>query len=410
MVLCVVLWEIPELNIVKRRLENSLRIVVYNRNFLTVAFRMLSAYGYRNEDFPEAIHLLEHMLFKPEEKVFTVFQKIGGDINGYVGIDEFGIHWIVPKVFQEKAIEAVRDILTENRRYWTETMLEREKHIILGETREKFSNPRTYVNILLRKKLFGENTPGTHPPEVIEKAFRNATLDTIRREAENISPEISVLAGVGNVDFEKLEHLNTWHGRPSKIKNLKPEPDYGVHFVEKDVQENFIALGWISAPKSSVDSEILSLLGAIMTAFPMSRLYRRLRLELGLVYYVGAANMGFVDTGYFTINTSTVPQKTQYVIEIIRSEITEIIDNGVSMEEIEDMKNLFFGSLYNITDSKIALSSMIAYNELFYGDALKTYRETAVMVSKLKPEDIQRVAKRYLTPEKSVICIVGRKI
>jgi len=402
-------WKIPEVYVEKERLSNSLDVIFCIKDYLTVAFRILSKYGYRNETFPESVHLLEHMLFKPEERVFPIFQKIGGDINGYVSTDEFSIYWNVPRIFQDRAIDAVDRIINENKKHWTKDMLEREKHVIVREIGENYSDPKSYLNIFLRKKLFGEYTPGTHSPQEIEKVFRGVTLEDIRREVEHLAPENSVLSSVGKTTKEIVERLDDWVGRAPETKTLKPQPDYGLHIDDREILESYISFGWISPPRSSVEAEILSLMATILTAFPTSRLYKELRVKRGLVYFVGAMNVPYVDTGYFLIHTITTPQNVGKIVEIIKEQIQKIIDEGPTEEELDNMKNMFFGGLYNLTDSKMALSSVLAYNELFYDDPLRTYTVVARRVQKLKIEDVIMAAKRYLDPEKAVICIVGEK-
>ncbi|MEX0569457.1 MAG: M16 family metallopeptidase [Candidatus Njordarchaeota archaeon] len=401
-------WQVPKIDIEEHVLENGLRVIFHWKNFLTITYRILSSYGYRNGDFPEAVHLLEHMLFKPEEKVFPVFQQIGGDINGYVSMDEFSIYWTIPKVFQDEAIAAVKNILTQNKKLWTEHMLEKEKFVIIREIGENFSNPSSYLNIFLRKKIFGPDAPGTHSPEQIEKAFRSVKLDDIKQESENISPEISVMSIVGDFSKEAVRKIEIWNGKKIEQKALKPDPDYGIHKEKRETTEDFIGIAWLGPSRSTPDSEIMGLFGAMMTAFPTSRLYRKLRLEKGLVYYVSAGNVSFIDSGYFAMNTATLPKKTQEVIEIIKNEIANIIDEGITEEELETIKNIFFGTLYNMTDTKTTLSGVLAYGALFFGDPLRVYKETAERVLKLKIKDVQKVVAKYLDPEKMVVCIVGK--
>jgi len=403
------MWEIPKIEITRHRLENCLRVILHRREYLTATYRILMPHGYRNETFPESVHLLEHMLFKPEDNVFPIFQRIGGEINGYVSMDEFSIYWIVPKIFQDKAINGVRKILTENYKYWTGEIFEKEKAVILKELGENFSNPARYIGIFLRKKLFGENTPGTHSPETVEKAFKNITLNDVRAELESISPTDSVLSVVGDVDIEKLEPLKDWRGRGGGWKKLRIETEPGYHFEYRDLPMSYIAIGWISASKKEDYSEILSLLSTILAAFPTSRLYRKLRLEKGLVYYVEAFNVAHIDTGLFAIMTSTTPRHLETVINTTLEEIERIIDEGPTEEEVQDMKNMFFGALYNLTDSKSGLAGVLAYDELFFGDALRLYRKVTKVVQNLKPENVQKAARRYLKPEKNVICILGKK-
>jgi len=403
------LWEIPKVEITRHKLKNDLRIIFHRRELLTATYRILIAHGYRNEQFPESVHLLEHMIFKPEERVFPIFQRIGGEINGYVSLDEFSVYWTIPKIFQDRAIDGVRRIFIENHKYWTQATLEREKAVIIRELGENFSNPARYIGIFLRKKVFGENTPGTHSPKVVEKAFRNVTLNDVRNELQNLSPEDSVLSIVGDVDPNKLKAIEEWHGRKMGWNKLKIETETGRHFKHMDIPMNYIAIGWVSASKEKTESEILDLLGAILTAFPTSRLYKKLRLERGLVYYVEAFNVANIDSGLFAIMTSTEPRYTEEVINIILQEIENIIDEGPTEGEVEDMKNMFFGALYSLTDSKSSLAGTLAYNELFFGNALRLYEKVTRVVQNLKPEDVQRATKNYLRPENSVICVLGKK-
>jgi len=348
-------------------------------------------------------------MFKPEEAVFPRFQRIGGDINGFVSMDEFGIYWSMPKVFQREALDAVRDIIMENRRRWTDGMLRREKQIILRELANNYSDPKTYAAIFVRRKIFGEGAPGTHRPEDVEKAFRSVELEDLRREAEKLAPSSAVMGVVGDVNPDLFHMLEEWRGVPAGTRSLSPRPESGIHYEERDYEESFIAIGWPSPPRGRPESKILDLLASSLTAFPTSRLYRRLRLEMGLVYYVVAANVSFVDSGYFTIYTATAPDKTDLVIDAILDELHKVLDEGLEESEVRDMKNMFFGALYSITDTKDMLAGVIAHGELFFGDPLRVYGSVARTIQRLEPDDVRRVAREYLKPKDAVICVVGRR-
>lgn len=186
-------------------------------------------------------------------------------------------------------------------------------------------------------------------------------------------------------------------------------PAAGVYMVDKpDVNQGRVSLGHLGIERNNPDQYAIELMNDVLGGSGFtSRITNRVRSDEGLAYSAGS---GFgVGTYYpgvfraaFQSKSETVAQATQIVLD----EIERIRKEPVSEEELQTVKNSAIEVFPRQFSSASATAGIFASDELTGRDPnyWRTYRDRirAVTVA-----DVQRVAQKYLHPDKLVILAVG---
>ena len=167
-----------------------------------------------------------------------------------------------------------------------------------------------------------------------------------------------------------------------------------------------IRVGNVGLPRRHKDYLALDLAINILGGEGGNRLHRVLRSDRGLTYGASADVNALKDSGNIVADTDTRSEVTGEALRLIVEEFWRLQRQRVQEGELADAQAYLTGSfpLTIETPSAIALQVL---NAVFYGldlNDLQTYRER---VNAITPDDIQRVAREYLRPDRLSIVLVG---
>ena len=249
-----------------------------------------------------------------------------------------------------------------------------------------------------------------------------ATLDAITR-ADLIDfykryyhPANMVMAVSG--DFDKaamrarLEQvIGAWNPAPGaaaafpKVTNqAKP----GIYSGDKsEVTQTFLSIGHLGGLLSDKDYPALEVLSDILSGGFDSRLFRKVRTDLGYAYNIGGGwGADYTHPGLFQITASTKTESTVATIQTILQEVDKLRADGVTGEEVATAKEKVINSfVFNFDRPQKTLSRLFRYD--YYGypkDFLAQYQKAIASVTRA---DVLRVTKQYLEPSKFVITAIG---
>ena len=165
-----------------------------------------------------------------------------------------------------------------------------------------------------------------------------------------------------------------------------------------------LLMGFSGTDIFNKDRFALDLLGEAYSGMG-SRLFLRIREELGLAYYVGARQLVGLDPGSFVMYVGTTPQNVATCEKEFLAELEKLQKDGLSEEELTRAKNGLIGKRKVHMQDNAGLSLMVALDEL-YGlgyDFFKTMDEKYRAVTM---DDIKHIAEQYFNNKPYAVAIV----
>ncbi|MGH7308822.1 MAG: M16 family metallopeptidase [Candidatus Rokuibacteriota bacterium] len=328
-------------------LANGIRVVIEeHRRSEVVALQLWVQAGARDETAGELglAHYLEHLLFKgtitrPPGFIDREVEGVGGRMNAATSFDYTYYHMLLPAPRVLAGIETLADISVNAS--LDETLLEREKKVVLEEMRLSEDNPTRFLGRQLYSAAFdghpyGRPIIGT--TELIRGLTREQLLRFYRR---HYVPEAFTLVVVGAVNpaevlatatraFGRLTRSGTGRlppttaeGRPRHVELQRP----GSHA--------YIGLAWYAPKIDHADTPAVDLLVNILGQGRGSRLTRSLRERLGLVNTIATGYSALEGSGIVTLTAQLEPANLVEVEAQIWQEIRRVREAGVTAAELE---------------------------------------------------------------------------
>ncbi|MDF5736672.1 MULTISPECIES: M16 family metallopeptidase [unclassified Nostoc] len=268
-----------------------------------------------------------------------------------------------------------------------------------------------------KKLIYGKDSP-------YARTIEYATVDQVSREdllnfyQQYFYPNNMILGIVGDFDAKKMRSLvqaklGDWNRNSNiakpKLPNVLPANTGGVFFVNQpQLTQSSVLLGHLGGRFDNPDYAALDVLNGVLNGFG-GRLFNELRSRQGLAYSVyGQWSPRYDYPGIFIAGGETRSDATVQFIKALQAEIKRIQTQRVTAKELAYAKESTLNSfVFNFQDPNQTLSRLIRYE--YYGypaDFLFRYQKA---VAATTAADVQRVARKYLKPEKLVTLVVGNQ-
>jgi zinc protease len=265
------------------------------------------------------------------------------------------------------------------------------------------------------KLVYGPNSPYTRQPEQAtiaavtladlqawhERTIRGRLIVSISGDFDPAAMEAKLRAA-----FEELPPVTPAPPRHDQFAGPKP----GVYFIDKeDVDQSNIEIVGLGTDRRNQDVPALAVLDEILGGGFASRLFQKVRTELGLAYEVGGGfGLEYDHPGTFNVELTTKSASTVEAARAAEAEIAGLNSKPFTDAELERAKDDILNSFLFRYDTRDKVLDEREKLE-FYGypaDYLETYQAG---IEKVTLADVTAAAKTYIHPEKLAVLVVGNE-
>lgn len=292
-------------------------------------------------------HFVEHMQFKGTEKrsaedIVNAFDEAGASFNAFTG-KEYTCYYV--KAIDEK-IEDCFEVLTDLFLHSTydKTELDRERKVIIEEINMSLDEPDGMCYDVLYRTMF----KGALGMEILgpkENVSRFEKPDILDYRSKNYLPSNTVVAFVGNIEERAaLDLVDKYFGEWAQAEYKTPPEKSSERFLSgygeyiKDFEQSEISIAYPALTACDGRAPTLSALDYILGTGMGSRLFRRLREKMGLVYSIYSQSWFGRDNGVFSVCANVNVSNVQKSVTAIKQEIDKLLKDGVSESETQKAK------------------------------------------------------------------------
>lgn len=360
-------------------------------------------------------HFLEHLFFKGSQNhapgEFDKLLETKGAITNAATSKDFTHYYItIPSKHFDEALSLHADMLLNP--LIPRKELEKERKVVLEEIAKDENSPNNavyenlinmlYTNHPYKRKVIGKK-------DIISTIHREEILDYYNNW---YSPSNMVTVIVGDVDSTEI--LNKVKTNFNRETQKTPKSVYAkeeqlssqkrnTQYLQ--TQSGYMLIGFRGVNINNQDSYALDVLATILGEGRSSVFYKNIKDKLQLANSINASNSGFRDDGIFYISANYKPEKQQRLENAIFSEIQNIQKNGVTQEQVNLAKNIIERDTYYERESISNIAQEIGYIMITSGD-IGVYENYVSNIKKVTPQDVKRVANKYLGVNKSAVSIV----
>jgi zinc protease len=271
---------------------------------------------------------------------------------------------------------------------------------------------RTFI-----KDLYGA-FPYNHPvmgtPPGLTAITRQDLVDFHRNYYR---PNNTVLSVVGDLTLEEAQQWVTkifggWAAAPLPAAKLPPIPPLDRRqevVIDKDITQANIILGSLGIARNNPDFYAFQMMNYLLGGGGfVSRLMDDIRVNRGLAYSVYSRFSPGLEPGPFIVALETKNASAEEAVARVVEQLRRMKTEPVTPEELKEAKSYLIGSFPRQMDSISKRAWLLGYVEI-YGLGLDYPWRYPELIEHLTPADIQKVAEKYLHPEKYLLVIVGKK-
>ena len=329
-------------------------------------------------------HLIEHMMFKGTknrnyQEISQEVDYLGGSINAYTSKEETVYYISVLKDYVEQALEIICDMLGNST--FDEEELEKEKDVIIEEIKMYQDTPDDLVLELNSvDSIIGNLGKPIIGTEESVKSFTRENI--LKYYNERYTKDNIVVVVSGNFKKEKIKKIiDKYFGNLNQEKTDRYEKiDFsfqnGEKVYEKDIKQINICISYPGASYLDENRIYYDVVSSIMGGTMSSRLFQKIREEMGLAYSVHTFNQTFREGGVVTTYIGTNEKSYKKAIKIIKDEFLNLRRNGINVSELEKAQNKFLSkiafSLENVRNRmNIIGTHYLKYGEIFDEEKLR---------------------------------------
>lgn len=404
----------------KKILPNGMRMIaVPMKDNPTVTVLVLVETGSKYEDKAKngISHFLEHMCFKGTatrpntSDLSKELDALGCAYNAFTG-QEFTGYYAKGKADDvAHLLDIIADLYLNPLLKIEE--IEKEKGVIVDEINMYDDLPMQKVHEVWMKLLYGDQPAGwaiTGERDVVRAMTQKDFIEY--RKAHYVAGATTVVIS-GNINAAKIfkDIAKKFKGitetkKKTKKKTLDAQNGPAVAVQHKETDQSHLILGVRSFPAGDKRNPILSVLSGVLGSGMSSRLFRKIRDEMGVGYYVNAGNTSFTDHGYLAVAAGVANNRMEEVVRAILVEFKNLKDEIVGEEELSKVKEHLVGMMYLGLEASDELAEYYGVQEILRHE-FKTPKERERLIRAVTAKDVRTMARKLFVEKNLNLALIG---
>ena len=383
-----------------------------------VSLRLVTAAGnlYEGKDEIWLADLTGRMLregttTRPADAVARELAAMGGELNVGVGPDTASVS---SEVLAERGADAARLLADVVRQPLLPAAdLARVKAGLARDLAIQKSTPQAVAQERFHRAIYGEHPYGRLFPT--EEMLNGYTIDQVRAfHQARYAPGASRLYVAGVFDTAVLERairqaFGAWEGGKGAAEARPPETkaERGFALIDRPgAPQSTLYLGLRVPDPSGADWVALQVTNSLLGGSFASRITSNIREQKGYTYSPFSAVNPHRRDAYWAEVADVTTADTGAALKEIFSEIERLRREPPPPEELRGIQNYMTGTFVVQNSSRQGVISQLAFvDEHGLGDAyLANYVKRVMSVT---PQEVSRVAREYLTPDRMTLVVVG---
>ena len=362
-------------------------------------------------------HLLEHMVFKgtknrSSREIALSLEVLGGSLDAYTAREHTSYQARVLDEHLTEAADVIGDLIF--RPLLRRQDLELERKVVLEEIGMVDDTPDDLVFELHNERLWGSHPYGHTILGTRETVSALGVRELKELHARAYHPSQIVVACSGNVTHEQLlEALEQtgWNEiargdeTPLVIPPASAAAPTRTH-VERESAQTHIVFGATSVAHHDPRRYAVALVDTIFGGGMSSRLFQRIREELGLAYAVHTFQSFHPDTGIAGVYVGTSPETAALATAAIEEELDKLATHSLTEEEIRAGKSQLKGqvtlSLESVTSRMYRAAGVALYREPY-----RSLEETLALIDGITAETLAQVCAEFYPSSRQTVLSLG---
>ena len=346
------------------------------------------------------------------EQIADQIDTIGGALGTGSGADLTFINAIAMKDSFGPVMELLADV-ARNPVFAAEE-IDRQKQQVESALRVSGEDPDYVASVVFDRLVYGFHPyglPDSGTPETLARITRDDLQAYHRR---HFVPNNAILAVVGDVTSEEAfataeRVFGRWpRAEVPATASMEPPPSARrIVIIDKpDAVQTEIRVGMLAIPRKHPDYLAWNLAGKILGGEGANRLYNVLRSERGLTYGASAETAARKQAGDIVAETDTRTETTGEVLRLMLEEFTRLQAQRPYERELSGAQAYLAGSFPLTIETPDDIATEVL-NVLFYELPVAEIGTFPKRVQAVTPDEILRVAQRYVLPDRLSIVLVG---
>ncbi len=401
-------------------LNNKIKLIINQNNtipFINISFIWKAGPLFEPNAKKGISLLLSKMLLSEtkkytKEKLINQIEDKGGSIEPFAGNNSFGLSMQIFKENFQDTLKIVNEII-KNLAFNKNDM---EKYRL--EILQQIKQTREQIFGLGKKVLFKQMYPNydyAYLNTGTETSIQNITIDDLKQYYKKIiTPANTVISISGDLDLDQAKKIvqnnfKDWSGKSTELeeKPFTPHPLNTKELMEPiDKEQSLIFVAYYGISVRDENRLKADLLWNFLNG-QGSGLFTNLREKKELAYYTGLFPFYGLTTGLFVFYVGTIQSKIELAKQGLNEEISRLIKNGMSQNELESSKKEFMADKMKSFQANSGMASEYGL-EYLYNNRILNVKDYQIAINQIDVKQMNEFIKKYFGQAGKWIILKGK--